>query len=607
MASPAAEAAIKKLARVSGNTTCPNCGTHKKFGFSTVCMKSLTFVCNACKSSHQAFSHRCKSLTMSSWTEGEVLQLKVAGNDKARDTWLALAPPIGTGGRPKEGDPIEVFKAFINAVYDQKQYYSDEGPPNKNAHRHVEMPVNGFFPPKQDAYQSPPRYVSPPIPAAVAPPLAAPPPPPPPVPAAPPATVDFFNFGNDAPANAGTTAPVSTDLFSSTTTPSASVWNATPASNATNSNPWAQDPFAPPATTASATSMLPSSAAPAPADPWAQDPFALPATTASLPAAPAPADSIFVSTAPAPLSFDPFASSASTAVAAAPSVLTTTTAPPPPPARPIMNAPTVGPNSVMNGFGSFSNTTVNSYNANRAVSQVPVNPFADLGAIMPNASTVPTNGTTTQPIHNTNVVSMNPFASGTMHANAANNSNNSTGNNGMKVMNTMNPTTGAQANPNMMMMMMNGNNAQANPNMMMMMNGNNAQANPNMTMMTAMMMNNNNNNNNNNMMYGMNPANNTNMMNPAATMNYGMNHTNASLHPGGVMNPAMNTRQMSGTGMTPLNPGMNMGGVPQPATGENPRPMNSSHFTTNTISTAFGAGNAIQQPPTKSDPFASLF
>ena len=39
-----AEAAVKKLAKLPGNTICPNCGTQKKFGFGTVCIKYLTFV-----------------------------------------------------------------------------------------------------------------------------------------------------------------------------------------------------------------------------------------------------------------------------------------------------------------------------------------------------------------------------------------------------------------------------------------------------------------------------------------------------------------------------------------------------------------------------------
>lgn len=128
MAAPsaAAEAAVKKLARIGGNTICPNCGTEKKFGFGTVCMKFLTFVCNECKSSHQAVSHRCKSLTMSSWTEGEVLELRtVGGNDRARATWLATAPPPGQNGRPRSGSPIDVFKSFIVEVYERKKYYRE--------------------------------------------------------------------------------------------------------------------------------------------------------------------------------------------------------------------------------------------------------------------------------------------------------------------------------------------------------------------------------------------------------------------------------------------------------------------------------------------------
>jgi Putative GTPase activating protein for Arf len=104
--SAAAEAAVKKLARMGGNTICPNCGTEKKFGFGSVCIKFLTFVCNECKSSHQAISHRCKSLTMSSWTDGEVLQLRtIGGNDCARATWLATT--TGQNGRPITGSSME--------------------------------------------------------------------------------------------------------------------------------------------------------------------------------------------------------------------------------------------------------------------------------------------------------------------------------------------------------------------------------------------------------------------------------------------------------------------------------------------------------------------
>lgn len=118
----------EKACPSSGNSVCANCGTSKKFGFSTVCIKFYTFVCNNCKSSHQAISHRCKSLTMSSWTDAEVAELEAKGNDHARRTWLKNAPPPGTNGRPKEGDHVDVFKRFVVDVYEKRRYYGpDDG------------------------------------------------------------------------------------------------------------------------------------------------------------------------------------------------------------------------------------------------------------------------------------------------------------------------------------------------------------------------------------------------------------------------------------------------------------------------------------------------
>ena len=99
-----AEQKIRKLARVPGNTVCANCGNEKKFGWSSICIKYLTFVCNECKSSHQAISHRCKSTTMSAWTDEEVDKLEQqGGNDVARRTWLKHAPPTGQVEREPRG------------------------------------------------------------------------------------------------------------------------------------------------------------------------------------------------------------------------------------------------------------------------------------------------------------------------------------------------------------------------------------------------------------------------------------------------------------------------------------------------------------------------
>lgn len=119
------EQAIKQLSRLPANCVCPNCGTKSKYGFSTVCIKYSTFVCNHCKSSHQAISHRCKSLTMSSWSMAEILEIKTTGNDYCRRVWLGGAPPVGMKGRPKEGDDINVFKRFVVDAYERKRYYRD--------------------------------------------------------------------------------------------------------------------------------------------------------------------------------------------------------------------------------------------------------------------------------------------------------------------------------------------------------------------------------------------------------------------------------------------------------------------------------------------------
>ena len=43
-----------------------------KYGFGAVVMPYKSFVCDVCKSAHQSFSHRTKSVAMSNWTMAEV-------------------------------------------------------------------------------------------------------------------------------------------------------------------------------------------------------------------------------------------------------------------------------------------------------------------------------------------------------------------------------------------------------------------------------------------------------------------------------------------------------------------------------------------------------
>ena len=122
-----------KSLRFARRSVCPNCGARKEFGFSSVCIKYKTFVCDNCKSSHQAISHRCKSLTMSTWSQEEVDSMRKengGGNDACRVTWLQKAPPPGSaypgGRRPKAGDSLNVHKSFVVDAYERRKFYGED-------------------------------------------------------------------------------------------------------------------------------------------------------------------------------------------------------------------------------------------------------------------------------------------------------------------------------------------------------------------------------------------------------------------------------------------------------------------------------------------------
>lgn len=114
---------------------CPNCGTQAPagIGFGSICMKFKTFVCDLCKTSHQAISHRVKSISMSTWTLDEVYSLEdknSGGNEACRFIWLNNAPPYGgrysTGQRPKAGDRVEIFKQFIIDCYESGMFKANQ-------------------------------------------------------------------------------------------------------------------------------------------------------------------------------------------------------------------------------------------------------------------------------------------------------------------------------------------------------------------------------------------------------------------------------------------------------------------------------------------------
>jgi len=132
MTSKASEKELGRLRRLPENMLCPNCGRKDTlFGFSAVCWQFKTFVCGECKSAHQSFSHRCKSVTMSNWNMDEIKQLDErngGGNRIAYERWVAGAP---ASSRPDEKSSLDTLKRFIDRAYNQKawerDYHGDAG------------------------------------------------------------------------------------------------------------------------------------------------------------------------------------------------------------------------------------------------------------------------------------------------------------------------------------------------------------------------------------------------------------------------------------------------------------------------------------------------
>ena len=139
------EQLLRRLRKLEANSRCANCHTAapRGIGFGNVCVKFGTFVCDMCKTSHQAVSHRVKSVSMSTWTMEEVqaLEYPVGGNEAAALRWLRNAPAPGQRSgrtqRPKPGDDIAVFKQFVVDCYDRGLFRSDEPLPEKSPSANV--------------------------------------------------------------------------------------------------------------------------------------------------------------------------------------------------------------------------------------------------------------------------------------------------------------------------------------------------------------------------------------------------------------------------------------------------------------------------------------
>ncbi|KAF1789882.1 Arf GTPase activating protein [Phytophthora cactorum] len=114
---------------MEANKTCVNCGNYNRFGHQNICEKVRTFVCSNCKSAHQSYSMRVKSVSMSNWTMDEVDALREpngGGNAVAARVWLGRWDESQMR-KPTKDDPLDYYKQFINRVYNDKAFYDEDG------------------------------------------------------------------------------------------------------------------------------------------------------------------------------------------------------------------------------------------------------------------------------------------------------------------------------------------------------------------------------------------------------------------------------------------------------------------------------------------------
>ena len=86
-----------------------------------------SFVCDLCKSAHQSFSHRVKSVTMSNWTLEEVKVLETAnggGNAATAAIWQGGLPGNQTGKPNANSSDLNAMKRYVQRVYIDKAFYN---------------------------------------------------------------------------------------------------------------------------------------------------------------------------------------------------------------------------------------------------------------------------------------------------------------------------------------------------------------------------------------------------------------------------------------------------------------------------------------------------
>ncbi|KAF4799764.1 ArfGAP with FG repeat 2 [Turdus rufiventris] len=108
------------VSAVPANRLCFECGQR---GVTYVDISVGSFVCTGCSGALRGLNppHRVKSISMTTFTEAEVLFLQAHGNEACRRVWLGTFDPR-TSLLPDSRDPQKV-KEFLQEKYEKKRWY----------------------------------------------------------------------------------------------------------------------------------------------------------------------------------------------------------------------------------------------------------------------------------------------------------------------------------------------------------------------------------------------------------------------------------------------------------------------------------------------------
>ncbi|ONL97511.1 putative ADP-ribosylation factor GTPase-activating protein AGD14 [Zea mays] len=140
------ERVVRGLLKLPPNRRCVNCDG---LGPQYVCTSFWTFICVSCSGIHREFTHRVKSVSMSTFSTQEVEALQKGGNQRAKESFLKDFDTQKM--RLPDSSNSGSLRDFIKAVYVERRYAGgrfSERPPrdkqNQKAHEEEHRRPNSY-------------------------------------------------------------------------------------------------------------------------------------------------------------------------------------------------------------------------------------------------------------------------------------------------------------------------------------------------------------------------------------------------------------------------------------------------------------------------------